>query len=208
MSTDNPFEVPGAHPSPALGDARSTDASDRHRLLGAEAWLRAIGLLWMLSGGITLVFYGVSAALSVVGFATTGSANAINVVTQVSAFGIGSLLFGFYGWLGWSMWRLEPGSYGLIQAAALIGVCCGPCSCANVAVPFLLLRDDCRVILTEEHAALRARTPEIQPEITPRALGVLGAYTALVVAMVGFIVAFLAITEGRIGEAFETLRRL
>ena len=207
MSTDNPFEVPAAQPSPALGDARSTDADDRYRLLGAEAWLRAIGLLWMLSAGISVLFYGASAAVALIGAATTRT-GVVDVASQLVAFGVSAVLYGFYGWLGRSLWGLEPGSYGLIQAAALIGVCCGPCSCANLAFPFLLLREDCRLVLTEEHAALRARTPHIQPEIAPRALGVLGAYGALIVALIGVLVAIVAATQGRIFEGLETLRRL
>lgn len=144
------------HPDGGLTE----DEAARHKLLKTEARLTQVGTMWMVAGAIEGALFLSFAMGEKLVHGQPAPADTVGGFVLCAA--LAALRAG-QTWQGLRIRNLQPSHFGLVTGLALVGVCAGPCACVSWAVPFLVLGADARQVLTAEHAALRTRTPHMQP---------------------------------------------
>lgn len=197
MTEPNPFALP-EHAAAPTGDEAA-----RLALLPTEGRLRAIGLLWQAGAGAQAALF-LFAAVSAVPPALRGRPSALTDLAL--CLGMFALQSAFW-YQGVRLRNLMPGSPAVLAALALIGACVGPCSAVGWFFPFILLSASARGVLTEEHAALRLRTPHLQPNVGS-AVGLLLAAAATTAVMVAIVlVAGLTVLGNQLERNFDDVSR-
>ena len=153
--SDNPYEAPSAHVEDPGND---DDVAIRQPLLKHEASLRSVGGLYWL-GAAMFGFGGAVMLPNALEMGPQGDFGQgfvyIAVIYLVLAAGLAITGWGF---LRLAPWVRLPG--GILAALGLLAIPIG--TLINGYVLFLMFGEKGRRILTDEYAAIRARTPQLR----------------------------------------------
>lgn len=201
---DNPFRAPSAGVKPDLLD---DDRAARTRLLGAEARLIAVGTLWMFAAAVQLAFTG-PFSLFLLGFAVFGGGEgAVWNVFAAGSYGVAALILYWYFTIGRDLRALKVIAWSDVRMWVLLGVCCGPCSAVNLILPFLVLSRDAASVLTPEHAALRARTPDLTPPTTATLVMIVGGFGSVLFMLTLVMIVALSSLGETLEQNFEDVEQ-
>jgi Flp pilus assembly pilin Flp len=197
---DNPFRAPSADARPDLLD---DDRVARTRLLGAEARIIAVGTLWTVAATLQLLFTVPAAIFSFGNGVVNGGPATFELYGAGAYYVISGFILSWYLSVGRDLRDLVPMPWYDLRWWVLLGVCCGPCSAVNLIIPFLVLNRDAAAVLTPEYAALRERTPDLEPPTTTTLVVLVGGLASVVFVLSLVMIVVLSSLGETLAQNFE-----